>query len=131
MYSSIDNQSLNENQKKVFKRIESHYNDILGSNQVEPLRIIVMGTAGTGKSYLIGTIHERLRATEGSGSKPPVLVIAPTGVAAFNINGATIHSTLSIPLCNTKNLELDNKRLKQLQERLQNVVYLIINEKVW
>ncbi|CAB4416222.1 unnamed protein product [Rhizophagus irregularis] len=40
-----------------------------------------------------------------------------------------IHSTLSIPIRNPKNLELDSRRLKQLQERLQKVIYLIIDEK--
>ena len=53
---TIEYQNLNENQKKVFNQIETHYNDILTCNQVEPLRILVMGTAGTGKSYLIKAI---------------------------------------------------------------------------
>ena len=88
-----------------------------------------MGTAGTGKSYLIKAIRARLHAMVGSGSKHLALVIAPTGVAAFNINGATIHSMLSIPIMNKNNYDLDGKRLKQLQERLQNITYLIIDEK--
>jgi ATP-dependent exoDNAse (exonuclease V) alpha subunit len=59
-----------------------------------------------------------------------VKVIAPTGVAAFNINGTTIHSTLSIPIFNNKcSSDLDSNRLKQLQERLQDVIYLVIDEK--
>ena len=33
----------------------------------------------------------------GSPDKPKVLVLAPTGVAAININGTTINSGLSIP----------------------------------
>ncbi|GBC48412.2 ATP-dependent DNA helicase PIF1 [Rhizophagus irregularis DAOM 181602=DAOM 197198] len=58
----------------------------------------------------------------------PVLVIAPTGVASFNINRATIHSTLSIPIKNNKD-ELSGIRLKKLQERVQDVRYFIIDEK--
>jgi hypothetical protein len=53
---SVDHQTLNENQKSVFRRIEMHYSDILAGKQVEALRMIVMGTAGTGKSYLIRAI---------------------------------------------------------------------------
>ena len=33
----------------------------------------------------------------GSPDKPKVLILAPTGVAAININGTTINSGLSIP----------------------------------
>src|SRR6266496_4311680 len=127
--TDIEYQNLNEKQKRIFKRIEKHYNDTILKHRVEPLRIIVMGTAGTGKSYLIKAIRERLHTMAGKEGKSPVLVIAPTGVAAFNINGSTIHSTLSIPIFNTKNFDLDGNRLKQLQERLQNVIYLIIDEK--
>ena len=57
-------------------------------------------TAGTGKTYLINAIRSRLQELAGTGSKSPVVVLAPTGVAAFNINGATIHSKLSIPIIN-------------------------------
>ncbi len=89
-----------------------------------------MGTAGTGKSYLIRAIRQRLQTMCGEESNPPVIVIAPTGVAAFNINRATIHSTLSIPICNDKRLvDIDGKRLKQLQERMNMVYYIIIDEK--
>lgn len=128
----VDVQTLNEKQKSIFNRIDSHYNDILMGKEVEPLGMIVMGTAGTRKSYLIRAIRERLRTMARSGSKPPVIVIAPTGVAAFNINGATIHSMLSIPIINAKRdkgLDIDGERLKQLQERLQDVQYVIIDEK--
>src|SRR5271154_6599391 len=64
-------------------------------------------------------------------SKTPVLVLAPLGVAAFNIRGRTIHSALSIPIINSKNnnIDIDGERLKQLQERLENVKYIIIDEK--
>ena len=76
---TIDYQSLNENQQKVFKRIETHYNDIIIGKKVEPLRILVMGTAGTGKSYLIKAIREQLCKMAGK-ERNPILVIAPTGV---------------------------------------------------
>ncbi|GES82792.1 ATP-dependent DNA helicase Pif1-like [Rhizophagus clarus] len=83
----VDYQMLNSNQKIIFKRIESHYNDVLNGHQIDPLRIIVMGTAGTGKTYLIKAIRGRLQEMVGTGSKLPIIVLAPTGVAAFNIDG--------------------------------------------
>ena len=54
-----------------------------------PLRMIVSGTAGTGKTYLIHCIQLLL------GDR--VCVAAPTGVAAFNIDGHTLQFLLSLP----------------------------------
>src|SRR2546423_15584541 len=106
-------QTLNDNQKIIFKRIESHYHDVLKWHQVEPLRIIIMGTAGTGKTYLIKAIRYRLQEVVGTGSKSPMIVLAPTGVAAFNIDGITLHSGLLIPIINdSKRLEINGERLK-------------------
>ena len=49
---------------------------------------------------------------------------------AFNINGITIHSGLSIPIINdAKRLDISSERLKQLQDKLKDVRYIIIDEK--
>jgi ATP-dependent DNA helicase PIF1 len=127
--TEVDYQKLNEKQKTIFNRIETHYTNTISGHQVEPLRILIMGTAGTGKSYLIKAITSRLRTIAGNGNNQPTTVIAPTGVAAFNINGTTIHSTLSIPIMNDKKYELVGIGLKNLQEKLQEVSYYIIDEK--
>ena len=50
----------------------------------------------------------------GFGSKPPVFVLVLTDVIAFNINGITIYSTLSIPIITNKNLDIKGECLKQL-----------------
>ncbi|EXX67382.1 hypothetical protein RirG_114900 [Rhizophagus irregularis DAOM 197198w] len=62
-----------------------------------------MGTAGTGKSYLIMAIRNMLHEMAGNETKTPLLVLAPTGLSAFNIRGRTVHSALSIPICNSNN----------------------------
>ncbi len=51
--------------------------------------LFVTGVAGTGKSALI----EHLVAT----SKKKITVIAPTGIAAINVKGSTIHSSFKFP----------------------------------
>ena len=83
------------------------------------LKMIVTGTAGTGKTYLIHCIRLLL------GDK--VRVAAPTGVAAFNIDGHTLHSLLSLP---TKGeyKDLERERLHHMQQTLAEMCYLIINE---
>ena len=53
-----------------------------------PHRRIASGTAGTGKTYLIHCI----RLLHGD----RLCVAAPTGVAAFNIDGHTLHSVLCL-----------------------------------
>ena len=90
-----------------------------------------MSTTGTSKSYLIRAIQKRLNTIAENKSHIPVQVIAPTGVVAFNISRMTIHSTLSVPIINNKKFELEGNQLKQLQERLANVIYLIIDKKIW
>ena len=77
------------------------------------------GTAGTGKSYLIHCLRLLLQ--------DKVRVAAPTGVAAFNIDGQTLHSLFDLP---TKGefTNVDGNRLQQLQLRLTGVQYIIIDE---
>ncbi len=103
------------------KQLEA-YNVVLRHTRSQdplPLMLIVSGTAGTGKSYLIHCLRLLL------GDK--VRVAAPTGVAAFNIDGHTLHSLLSLP---TKGdfKDLEGERLHRMQEGLATVRYLIIDE---
>ncbi len=63
--------------------------DHLEGNDTTPLHMIVSGTAGTGKSYLIHCLRLLLQHK--------VRVVAPIGVAAFNVDGHTLHSLFSLP----------------------------------
>jgi ATP-dependent DNA helicase PIF1 len=59
-----------------------------------------------------------------------VLVIAPTGTAAFNIDGYTIHSALEIP-CNqnlSKYKDLSSKQKNSLETTLGDVRLIIHDE---
>ena len=62
----------------------------------EALPMIVHGTMGTGKSFLIHCIFESLSNSSSDG-RIPLLLLVPTGIAAFNIHAKTIHSALKIP----------------------------------
>ena len=81
-------------QKKALDIIRAHSikKDILPA-----LRMIIQGTTGTGKSLLINCVREMLIALAGS-EPSPIMLLAPTGVAAFNIQASTIHSTLHLPI---------------------------------
>ncbi|MBQ6063215.1 MAG: helix-turn-helix domain-containing protein [Prevotella sp.] len=52
--------------------------------------IFLTGKAGTGKTTFLKTVMER--------SKKRAIVVAPTGVAAINAGGVTIHSFFQLPL---------------------------------
>ena len=59
-----------------------------------PLRMTINGQGGTGKSVLLNTITSVVRKF--TGCNDSVLVCAPTGTAAFNVNGETIHSLVRL-----------------------------------
>ena len=84
-----------------------------------PLKMIISGTAGTGKSYLINCLRLLLQ--------DKVRVAVPTGVAAFNVDGHTLHSLLSLP---TKGeyKDLNEEHLQQMQQQPAGMDYLIIDE---
>ena len=84
-----------------------------------PLRMIVTGTAGTGKSYLIQCLRLLLQNQ--------VIVAAPTGVAAFNIDGQTLHSLFSLPT-RGEFKDLEGERLTKLQQAFSEMKYQIIDE---
>ncbi|CAN0450826.1 unnamed protein product, partial [Ascophyllum nodosum] len=80
--------------------------------------MLVLGTAGTGKSWLVYALSNLLG--------DHVRRAAPTGMAAFLIGGSTLHSLLSLPVRDRKDLQGDS--LKKLQARLAGVKYIIIDE---
>lgn len=67
-----------------------------------PLRLFVTGGAGVGKSFLIAALHElAVRSHQGVVvAEAAVRLAAPTGVAASNIGGSTLHHLLSLPVEN-------------------------------
>jgi len=50
------------------------------------------------------------------------------GIAAFSIGGQTLHSLLQLPIRGKNRNKLKGLQLAKLQERLQNVKYIIIDE---
>ncbi|PKC03288.1 hypothetical protein RhiirA5_451732 [Rhizophagus irregularis] len=55
-------------------------------------------------------------------------MVATTGVAAFNIQGSTIHSELSIPILYGTKYKIEGESLKKLQNIMKNIKYFIIDE---
>ena len=110
-----DPQQLQGKQLQAYNLVQQHAE----ANHPTPLRLIVSGTAGTGKSYLIHCLRLLLSHR--------VRVAAPSGVAAFNIEGRTLHSLLSLPV-KGEFKELQGERLHEMQQSLADMEYLIIDE---
>ena len=132
--------SLNKKQREIFdfllkwtrETIQSRNFDI---QKPDPFQIFLTGSAGCGKSHLLTTIKFYLHKSLTYGStdigKDRLLMLAPTGVAAVNVDGSTIHSTLGILTdyssgkCVSK---LSDKRRSSLRAKLSEVKVIIIDE---
>lgn len=79
------------------------YDSIMAGNNVH-----LGGLGGCGKSFVLNVLREEL------GDR--AVFLAPTGIAALNISGATIHSTFSLPLgvCNKFVRNKVSDKLKEL-----------------
>ena len=83
----------------------------------EPLHLFITGAAGTGKSQLISVIKEHIERSH-TGSQNACMLVVPTGVAAFNIGGLTIHYAFWLPVEHgnlTRYTKLSAEKLHQLR----------------
>ena len=117
-YDFVDTSTFSDMQDLAYNIIKNNAED--NSDEKEPLFFIVIGVAGTGKSYLINAIRYLLQRK--------CMVTATTGKAAFNIRGVTIHSLLKLPVGQKGNRDLTCQSLHRLQESLNGVDYIIIDE---
>ncbi|CAN0557378.1 unnamed protein product, partial [Laminaria digitata] len=106
---------LNERQRVAYDIVRAHLD---GDAEREPLRMMVLGTAGTGKSWLVNALSHLLG--------PRVRCAAPTGIAAFVIGGSTLHSLLKLPIRGGRLLQ--GESLNKIQISLRGVQYLVIDE---
>ena len=106
---------LNAEQRQVFDAVLQH----MQQHDAPPLSMLVLGTAGTGKSFLINCLSQLLHNS--------VTILAPTGVAAANIHGSTLHSHLQFAKLSTF-AQLRGPSLQRLQDKFADTRYLIIDE---
>jgi len=99
--------------------------DIALDNE-NPNSVFISGAAGTGKSHVLKFIIQTLqeRGTKKFG------VCAPTGVAAINVGGSTLHSFFGIGLGNGSLNSLIRKvrKNKEAMKRIGEIDVLLIDE---
>jgi hypothetical protein len=144
-------------QERIYARWHMHYKAKSEGKTVAPLKMVVIGPAGCGKSYVIREVLKMLKHYVSSNPthflhKSPyrsesnrvnsskvvsmrnlVLVIAHQGVAAYNIGGETICSALKFGINTIFSqeyvpLERGADAFADLEKRLQNTSLLVIDE---
>lgn len=101
--------NLSDEQQRLFEYIES-----------TDAHVFVTGRAGTGKSTLLTYLIEN--------TDKSVAVCAPTGVAALNVGGATIHSLFGFPFGVLGNVDLSKHMRRYTREILAAIDILVIDE---
>ena len=101
--------TLSDEQQALFDYIEGSENNIF-----------VTGRAGTGKSTLLSYLIEN--------TKKKVAVCAPTGVAALNVGGVTIHSLFGFPFGILGTEDIGRHLNRRTREVLAAIDMLVIDE---
>ena len=121
---------LNSKQRQIF----THIINSLSFEPEKQLCLFITGGAGVGKSLLIRTLYQtlhRLLCSElGQNPEDPrILLCAYTGLAAYNIQGSTLHSAFSIePNKKLTYKQLSDDKRNTLQAKFRDLTVLIIDE---
>ena len=122
--------SLERKQKQVYNLFINHCAAWCDELDPEPILVNLEGEGGTGKTAVVRAICAGLdEITNNAGYPMCVARAAPTGVAAHNIGGQTIHSLFQLPIKKRELENLSTAPLTSLQARFRNIRYIIIDEK--
>ena len=121
----VDVSKLNEKQKIGYDMICDWVQRKVDDPTTAPFYLNISGGAGCGKSYLVKAVTMFLRDVAPTGFQK---LAAPTGKAAFNIDGVTLHSLLKLPVNFVKGKpipDLDSVSLRALQSDFKNTQLII------
>ena len=128
---------LNDDQRRIFNQIKNHlfhqkqHEDNECQCEFKPLRMFVSGVGGTGKSFLIETTKALVNNIWPSNDLT-CAIAAPTGLAAFNVGGVTIHTLFQLPIEHDSKTagywSLPKTSQKVMKTSLCNVKIIIIDE---
>jgi hypothetical protein len=130
-------QNMSWDQQLAFQIVLKYYKQCLKNfhgNKQKPIAplLFIHGAGGSGKSMLINLLSEigelyfrKIKA--GSQNKPVSLKTAPTGKAASNIGGYTLHSTFSLSFGN-KFMSLNDEKKANLSSVMEDLQILFIDE---
>lgn len=120
---AADPSMLNEDQARAYHIVTLHLDQKLSGQSPPPLRMLLHGEGGTGKSRVIQTISQYFRCR---GARQLLLKAAYTGVAASLIDGKTTHTIAMITRGDARAMSSQTKA--RLQHFWRSFDYLIIDE---
>ena len=97
------------------------------AKEYKPLRVTVRGAAGSGKSFFIKALANTVR--EMFGDQNAVHISAPTGAAAHNVGGETIHRKFQVNPHRPENDIVGKEAKARLKETKRRTVVEIIDER--
>ncbi len=121
---AADPSILKDDQFRAFDIVRWHLEQVLSDKKPPPLRMVLYGEGGTGKSKVIQTITEEFNQRD---VKQMLVKAAYTGVAASLIDGKTTHNIGGLSVKQRGNSVSDETKTK-LQQFWKYKRYLIIDE---
>ena len=101
---------------------------------LKPLHIFISGVGGTGKSFLIETIRSLVKEIwkDNVGDDTTCAVATPTGLAAYNVGGVTVHRLFQLPIEHEGKIAgywpLSKVAQKVMRTNLRSLKLIIIDE---
>ena len=132
---------LNGDQRRVFDMVNNHLlhqkSHELGEcdcTNRNPFQLFLSGVGGTGKSFLIDTIRHQVAAIwkDDNSGDAKCVVAAPTGLAAHNVGGVTLHRLFQLPIEHQgKTAEywpLSKEARKTMRMTLRSIKLVVVDE---
>ena len=123
---------------EIMSHLKCWFDSTDGYVKEQPVRYMIIGSAGSGKSTVVNTLVTLIRNM--CGYRNAIQVFAPTGAAAAAANGKTIHNGLQIsvkkPWSGTQRTqrtqrpknEISGKQRETLMRNLQHTLVMVFDE---
>ena len=123
---------LKDDQKLIMSVILSKLKEWVSCDDLskfKPLRMIVNGAGGSGKSVLVNTLVTVMRKM--FHCNDVVKVVAPTGTAAFNVRGETFHHMMEMGVSDIDYVphSMSQDKKSKLYNKFKNLIALICDER--
>jgi hypothetical protein len=126
--TAVSRSALNDDQKRAYDIIVWHLKQTLSGKKCTPLRMIIHGEGGTGKSKVLQSVTEAFRQ---HGAHHMLLKAAYTGVAASLIDGKTTHVIAGVSLSSglpSGEKTLSDEAKAKLEMFWKPIKYLFVDE---